>query len=324
MKSFEIECSSCAKRNRVEVDRASAAPERVRCGGCGGRMFRGPEEPLTDIDADEFVHPLDRKALSALRHIPGVESVLKRLLGEVGDRRGRILHLSTCVRIGEGQLPELLRLYERAGARLGVASLPDLFLYQSPIPQAYLLGVDAPVMAVSSGLLDLLEEDELLGVMGHELTHWLCSHALYRTAAILVAALGASVLGGLVPGGRAILTPMRLALLEWSRSSELSADRGELLVTGSLDTSIRTLLKLAGGSRRYGAALSVEAFMEQAARLEEEEEQSFVGKAMSFWMGMQATHPFAVWRAHHLQRFARSPEYFEILAGRYRKRLPAA
>lgn len=323
MSTIEIACAACASRNRVDVDRAAASPERVRCGGCGGRLFRGPQEPLTDIDPDEFVHPLDRKALGALRRIPGVESVLKRLLGEVGDRRGRILHLSTCVRVGENQLPDLWHLYEKAATRLAVKQLPDLFVYQSPVPQAYLLGVDAPVMALSSGLLDLLEEDELLGVMGHELTHWVCSHALYRTAAVLIAALGASVLGTVVPGGRAVLTPIRLGLLEWARSSELTADRGELLVTGSLDTCIRTLMKLAGGSQRFGAALSVDAFLEQADRLDDEEEQSFVGKAMSFWIGMQATHPFAVWRAHHLRRFARSPEYFEILAGRYRRRLPA-
>jgi Zn-dependent protease with chaperone function len=225
------------------------------------------------------------------------------------------------VKLSEGQLPDVWRLYEKAATRLAISKLPDLFLYQSPVPQAYLLGVDEPVLALSSGLLDLLEEDELLGVMGHELTHWACQHALYRTAAVLLATVGGGIIGSLAPVGRAVLTPIRMALLEWMRSSELTADRGELIVTGSLDCSIRTLLKLSGGTVRYGQ-LSVDAFLEQAEMVEDEQEKSFVGRAMTFWIGMQATHPFAVWRAHHLKRFAHSQEFFEILAGRYRRLLP--
>ena len=324
MKTVEIACSTCGSRNRLDPVRAAAAPQAAKCGGCGNRLFRPPDEPLTNLDPEQFVHPLDKKALAALSKVPGIETALKWLLGEVSDRRGRIMHLSSCVRIGENQLPDLWRLYERAGARLFVNKLPDLYLYQSPVPQAYVLGVDAPVLAVSSALLDLLEEDELLGVLGHELTHWICQHSLYRTAAILLTIVGGGLLGGLAPIGRAVLTPIRFGLLEWMRSSELTADRGELLVTGSLDCSIRTLLKLTGGGNRGERRLSVDAFLNQAELLEDEEEQSFVGKAMSFWLSMQSTHPFSVWRAHHLQRFAHSAEFFEILAGRYRRKLPAA
>ena len=54
-------------------------------------------------------------------------------------------------------------------------------MYADPRPQAMALGIDHPFVVVNSGMIDLLDEDELRFVLGHELGHVLSGHALYTT-----------------------------------------------------------------------------------------------------------------------------------------------
>jgi heat shock protein HtpX len=60
------------------------------------------------------------------------------------------------------------RLTERAGL-----PMPEVGVYRSPEPNAFATGPTASraLVAVSSGLLDVMDEDELEGVLGHEVTH---------------------------------------------------------------------------------------------------------------------------------------------------------
>ena len=47
---------------------------------------------------------------------------------------------------------------------------------------AYTGGVERPYVALSTTLCDLMEEDEILAVMAHELSHWQSRHVLYKIA----------------------------------------------------------------------------------------------------------------------------------------------
>ena len=86
--------------------------------------------------------------------------------------------------------------------------------------------MDKPFIVIHSAALELLDDDELRALLAHELGHVMSGHALYRTIAeiLLLVSLGAlPILAGIA------LLPVRLALLEWSRKSELSSDRAGLL-----------------------------------------------------------------------------------------------
>ena len=72
-------------------------------------------------------------------------------------------------------------------------------------------------------------------------------HALYRTIAAILAEVSLGALPML--GGLAVL-PIRLAFLEWSRKSELSADRAGLLGSQDVVASQRLDMKMAGGGQR--------------------------------------------------------------------------
>lgn len=141
---------------------------------------------------------------------------------------------------------------------------PELFVTQSPIANAYTIGMDQPFIVLTSGLYDLMTHDEMRFVVGHELGHALSGHAVYRTMMMHLMRLANSF--GFMPIGGWALRAIVAALLEWQRKSELSGDRAGLLCCQDLDTAIRVEMKLAGGSRLD--KLDSQAFLAQAREYE--------------------------------------------------------
>lgn len=80
---------------------------------------------------------------------------------------------------------------------------PELYLRQSPVPNAYTLAVQGrrPFVVVHSALAELLNPAELQAVLAHELGHLLCDHGRWLNAAHALA-MGARAL----PGPAALLS----------------------------------------------------------------------------------------------------------------------
>src|SRR6185436_2448938 len=135
----------------------------------------GRDAPLRDPDGrgvgDFYSHPLDRDSLAAVQQIPGVDTLLKKLIEHTFERYDRLFHQASFIRAGDGQLPTLHKLFEKAAYVLGIGVVPDLFLYTDPVPNAHTGGVERPFVAVSTGLVDLMDDQEVFGVMAHELAH---------------------------------------------------------------------------------------------------------------------------------------------------------
>jgi len=117
---------------------------------------------------------------------------------------------------------------------------------------------------VTSGLLELLTDDELLYVFGHELGHWQANHVLYKMASHLISEAAATIADYTLGLGRLLTAPLQLAILKWDRCSELTADRAGLLVVRRADVAIRTLMKLTGGSRFIYEQMDYQEFLRQA------------------------------------------------------------
>ena len=56
-----------------------------------------------------------------------------------------------------------------------------MYVVQSPTVNAMTIGMDKPFIVLTTGLVDLMDTDELRFVIGHELGHALSGHAVYRT-----------------------------------------------------------------------------------------------------------------------------------------------
>ncbi|HET7423553.1 MAG TPA: M48 family metallopeptidase [Gemmatimonadales bacterium] len=279
-----------------------------------------PRQTLPQISAVAWEHPADRAALQALRAVPGVDEVIRKILALLGGERGiRLLFQGNAVRIGPAQFPKLWHLHTEVCTTFDWPDVPELYVSQTPFFNAGAYGVDTPFIVIHSAALELLDDDELRVLLSHELGHVMSGHALYRTIAAVLAIIS---LGALPMLASLVVLPVRLAFLEWSRKSELSADRAGLLGAQDIVVAQRLDMKMAGGGRGEGFAgqMNVDAFMQQAHEYAASGEGlDVVYKVLST---LALTHPMHTVRAAELQRWVASGDYDRILRGEYHRRGP--
>lgn len=263
------------------------------------------------ITSAAFEHPQDTQALAAVKKLPMIDKAFRKLMELGVERVFRIQLIGQAIHVTPKQCPKIYRLFKEAADILDMHE-PDLFLTTNPNVNAFTFGVERPFIVMHSALVDLLDEDELMAVLGHELGHVKCGHVLYRSIAYFLAQLAARMLG---VGGIASMG-LAVALFEWSRKSELSADRAELLVVQDPDICLRLHMKLAGGSKAVFAQTNVQEFLRQADTYEEMDYSS-LNKVYKLLQELGLDHPIPVARVKELKAWSESKQYQEILAGRY-------
>lgn len=269
---------------------------------------------LTDISSRAWEHPADRGALVALRKLKGFDVLLKTMSGVFRERAWRLTLLGSAVRVDERQFARLHHLLAEVGKSLDAPDLPELYVAADPALSAQTVGMDRPVIIVSSGMVHHLDDDELRFIIGHELGHAVSGHAVYRT--LLLKLLGLTGLLSAIPGGAVGIRMVTVGLLEWSRKAELSADRAGVLACQDPTAALRTHMKLASGGTLE--ELDVTSFLAQGAEYDEggDVRESLIKLSLL----QQQTHPFAVVRATELRRWIDSGAYTAILGGAYPRR----
>ncbi|MBD2654897.1 M48 family metallopeptidase [Synechocystis sp. FACHB-383] len=268
--------------------------------------------PLVGLKADHFRHPLDQMATTNLKQIPGLDLMLRGLLGSVAEQFFALNNLAASVRVGEQQLPHLHQLLLDACKILDLEA-PELYIQQNPQPNAYTFAMRGkkPFMVMHTSLVDMLTPAEIQAVMAHELGHLKCEHGVYLTLAnIMVLA------AGLIPNWGAVLTQsLQSQMLEWVRCAEFSCDRAALLAVQDPKVVMSVLMKLAGGSPQLAPLLNLDAFIDQAReydRLGEDE----MGAMLRNLQTQNLTHPVPVLRAREIDRWSDSQTYQNLLKGR--------
>jgi Zn-dependent protease with chaperone function len=279
----------------------------------------GEARRFPDLDPDAFVHDEDRAALQALRRIPGIDAALRGIMNATAERYIHALKSHHGVRLGPTQYPTLWRMVERACETLD-APLPDAYLESRYQINATAFGVQRYTLTLYSGLVDLLEEEEVQAVVAHEIGHIKCDHMLYKSAAHALANFG------LIVGARRFglpvnlaSIPIQLALLRWSRAAELSCDRAALLVVRDPEVVASVAGKLAGGSARYAHEFNLDGVLDQAANFEDE--GGLVDRAFDAMQNLNLSHPDPIRRAREIVRWSRSEQYEGIVNGRYPRRV---
>lgn len=266
------------------------------------------------ISPRAYEHPVDRGALAALRAVPGFAQVLKALAGFFSERGLRLTALSSAIRVGPTQYPELDKLRNECAAALDLDRVPDLYVARDPNAAAYTLGMDKPFIVLTTGLVDLLDHDGLRFAIGHEMGHVLSGHSVYRTMMMYVINLQQSLSWN--PLSALGLRAINAALHEWYRKSELSCDRAGLLCGQDPAAALRVHIQLAGGLDP--AKVDIPAFLRQAEEYEGVDDlRDSLHKLLSI---EHMSHPLAVVRAAQLQKWASSEEYRALLAGQYPRR----
>src|SRR3989454_1016679 len=272
-----------------------------------------PRNVLTQIAAVSWEHPADRAALQSLRAIPGFDQVVRKVYGFIGERGVHLLFQADAVRVGPNQFPRLNELYTDVLTTMDWEPRPDLFVSQTPFVNAGAYGMERPFIVINSGALNLLDDDEMRTLLGHELGHVMSGHALYHTILVLILFVSLNFLPFLTG---IVLAPIQLALLEWYRKSELSSDRAGLVAAQDPMASLRMFLKMAGGGDMK--QMDLNAFLEQAK--EYEQAGGALDRIFKILNTLSQSHPFNTLRAAELQRWIDEGHYDRILGGEYVRR----
>ncbi|HEU4384829.1 MAG TPA: zinc metalloprotease HtpX [Anaeromyxobacteraceae bacterium] len=225
------------------------------------------------------------------------------------------------------QAPELYEMVERLTRKAGMP-MPRVYVIPSETPNAFATGRNPShaAVAVTEGILRILERRELEGVLAHEISHVRNRDVLIATIAAAVAGLVSSlghviqwgaILGGM--GGRsddegrgsvfgalawAILAPIVALLIQLavSRSREYAADASGAELAGDPDPLASALLKLqeANHVRPYEFAGPATAHLFIVNPL-----HGFAEKAMSLF----STHPPIEERVRRLHEMRRGIRY---------------
>ncbi len=262
---------------------------------------------LKRISSKAYEHPADRAATAALKAIPHLDTVIRKIIEFGYERALRRGVLGSAVRLGEDQLSDVWRAHARAYATLDLGPVPDLYLTQYPVANALTIGAGQPIVVVNSELVQLLDGEQLRGVFAHEAGHVLSEHMLYRTALVILLRLST------LPGIPLPLFPLKAALMEWFRAAELSCDRAAALVIRDPLAVCRTLMVITAGAE--GANLDLDVFMRQG--------QDYRAKGSPFdrfsrlLIDLNLTHPMSVQRVHELMEWVQSGDYDRIVGGDY-------
>ena len=175
------------------------------------------------------------------------------------------LRMSGAKPVTEEEAPKLYQMMRELTTRAKMP-MPRLYVIPQQQPNAFATGRNPKhsAVAVTQGILELLNDDELKGVLAHELTH-------IQHRDILVTTIAASIGGAITYlaymmmwfGGdnesplslvaslaMVLLAPIAAALIQLavSRQREFSADAGGAEISGNPESLASALLRLEGGA----------------------------------------------------------------------------
>ncbi|HEY9878555.1 MAG TPA: M48 family metallopeptidase [Leptolyngbyaceae cyanobacterium] len=268
----------------------------------------GSKVRLYGLKADQFRHPLDQEATQSLKQLPGLDLLVRSVIGPLAEQFFYLENIASSVLVSDRQLPQIHSLLVEACQVIDLEP-PQLYVRQHPIPNAYTFAMRGkqPFIVVHTSLIDLLTLEETQAVIGHELGHLKCDHGVYLTLANLIS-LAASQL----PLGEVLAQSLQAQIMEWVRCAEFTCDRAALLVAQDPRIVASLLMKLSGGSPMLSSQLNVDAFLEQA-RSYDAISKDQIGDMLKQLRTQELTHPVPVLRAREVDRWASSQEYYRLL-----------
>lgn len=191
------------------------------------------------------------------------------------------LRMNGAHEVTAAQMPELHRMVEQLAIRAQIPK-PRVYVIESDMPNAFATGRSPAkgAVAVTTGIMQMLDRNELAGVIAHELAHIKNRDTLISSVAATVAGaiamLADIVMWGMIFGGfggdeeeggglgdivggmlTLILAPIGALLIQMaiSRSREFSADAGGAQILGDPLPLASALEKLEAGVRQQPMAV---------------------------------------------------------------------
>ena len=269
-------------------------------------------EPYTGISSKAYEHPADRAATAALKAVPMLDTVVRKLIEWRYERALRQFFMGNSIKVSEQQLPDLWVAHQGVCRILDMPEVYDLYVTSPVRGVAQAIGSKKPMVVMDAKALVNLEAGEQRALLGHEVGHILSDHMLYMTALNILLSAGGSFPLFLGMPFRAV----RAVLLEWYRAAELSADRASAIVVRDPKIVCRLEMVLAGAM--HVRDLNLDAFIAQAMEYETWDDPS--DRVRRFFNELDKTHPDSVRRVSEVLKWVQSGDYDRIIRGEYRTR----
>lgn len=257
------------------------------------------------MNRNDFIHPDDAAALNRLESIPGFATIIKKFYALGLEKMCYGTNMASNIRLSKAQLPELYKLLPPICQKLGITE-PEFYLEMNPMPNAYTFGDTKIFITMTSGLVEMMSEEELTAVIAHECGHILCRHTLYHNMARLLF-IGANALGLL----GTISAPIKYYLYYWWRKSELSCDRVSAIITNP-DTVSRVMVRLSGGPKSITQNVNIAEWIKQADLYEEIRNDGLWNKALQAYAVLETDHPFSAVRVREILKWSKTEQYNTI------------
>ena len=197
--------------------------------------------------------------------------------------------LSTSVKVTPEIFPRVAKAIDQVFDRLRIKNNFNFFITSNHLQTQALCAMmpqstNAEII-ITSKMIDLLNSEELQSVIGHEVSHFYYQHSLYPNP------------------NQARNKAEFLNLLHLSRAAEISSDRAGFLGSGSLEHSLRSMLKITSGLGDEHLQFNFSSYLNQLRELAEVKGDQ---------TQLYATHPTFLNRMQALIWFSMSHEYHEF------------
>lgn len=196
--------------------------------------------------------------------------------------------LSTSVKVTPEIFPKIDKCIDSVFQNLKLDNNFNFFITanhnQSQAACAMMPESDSAEIIITSKMIELLNDDELKYVIGHEVSHHYYQHNLYPLP------------------NQAKSKIELLKLLHLSRASEISADRAGFLGSGNIENSLKAMLKITSGLGEEHLSFNFSSYLDQLRELKQiKGDQS----------QLYSTHPSFLNRMQALVWFSMSHEFHE-------------
>lgn len=254
------------------------------------------------IDPSVFIHPEDAAAIRTIEKIPGASTICKKFMEYGLEKLFYGQNIASFIRLSPTQLPHIYKRLPPICEQLGMEE-PEFYLEMNPIPNACTFGDTKKFIRITSGLLEMMEDDEIDSVIAHECGHILCRHTLYHNLANYLL----QDTSGFITSE--IAQTLQIAILYWQRKSELSCDRVAAVIT-SPETVTRVQARLSGGGLELTRGLNMQEWAAQADEYDNlYNEKGIWNKYLQFMNTLGLDHPFSAVRVREILKWSCQPEF---------------
>jgi Zn-dependent protease with chaperone function len=267
---------------------------------------------LTGLRPQTYEHPSDTQALNVLQKTSGLETLVRKCNEWGFERLLRVQLTGSHLRVNADNFPEVHEKVVAACDIIDLPMMPDVYIAAGAEINAFTAGVERALIVLNSSTIDMLSDDELFFVIAHELGHIKSGHVLYYQIAEFLPVVGEIVGAATFGIGELLGAGLQMALLNWKRMSEFTADRAGLLACQDANAAITAMMKIAGLPRKCYASINPEDFIAQAREFKalDAEKLNWFAKWLS---AMGQTHPWTVMRANEFLAWIDSGAYQKVL-----------